>query len=411
MADTLGIDAGSEFTARALPTDGSALETEGMKAGFATRVLPAETAMRDAAIVAGWEQLLGVSDNPERLYQSRPWIENLLPRVPSDTLKVAVVESAGSIRGVVPFRVQDVRLDFDAGGRKLARPAFRVANILGNRPLVPALQDAYDSLFAAIERQCPGVRGLHFTSLPMDSLLHGCLQGYTRGGWLLHPTDGVQLHHFIRLPETFEKFLEPLKSRTRRNFKRRLKGFDPAEKPGSRSERVDGANAVEAFLAAAATISRKTWQHQDIGQRIKTDAAEQARLSHLAEAGILRSYLLYYGETPCAFCIGYQLGDVYYADEVGFDPSLSDLSPGTVLFLKIIQDLLLHRRATLFNFGTGDASYKHLFSNETYLDATMLAVPATLRNRIVIGAHTRLQRLRERMKAKAKAASRDEEPD
>jgi CelD/BcsL family acetyltransferase involved in cellulose biosynthesis len=188
-----------------------------------------------------------------------------------------------------------------------------------------------------------------------------------------------------------------------------LKGFDPKEKPGSRSERIETADAVEGFLAAAASISRKTWQHQSIGQRIKTDAGECERLRHLADNGLLRCYVLYYGETPCAFCIGYQFGDVYYADEVGFDPSLSDVSPGTALFLKIIQDLLVHRRANLFNFGTGDAPYKHLFSNETYLDATMLVTPATLRNRIVVGCHAQLQRLRERMKAKA--ATREEDSD
>jgi CelD/BcsL family acetyltransferase involved in cellulose biosynthesis len=371
---------------------------------YRTRIVAAQDALNDYTLVAAWDRLLAASCNPECLYQSRQWIGNLIQRLPADSLQVAVVnDSDGQIAGVVPFRIQDVRLDFDVAGRSLARPRFQVANILGSRAMLPSSQSAHEALYEGIQAGCPAVGGLYFTSMPMESEASTSLQRYTAGRWLHHPVDGVQLHHFIQLPDSFEKFLEPLKSRTRRNFKRRLKGFDPAEKAGSRSDRIDRADQVRSFLDSAAEISRKTWQHETIGQRVKTDDAECARLSHLAELGILRCYLLYYGEMACAFCIGYQFGEVYYADEIGFDPSLSDVSPGTVLFLKIIQDLTVHRPARIFNFGTGDAPYKHLFSNNTYLDATLLVVPSTLRNRIVIAAHAKLLQLRQRLRDKATA--------
>lgn len=362
------------------------------------RFLRADEALSTDSVVQAWERLLAQCSNPERLYQSPAWLANLASQT-QDQLYVAVLEQGDGISGVVPLRMQEVNLDFAVGSRNLVRRRFRVANVLGNRPLIAEEVAAYETLLAGIAHEFPQCQGLYFTSLPSASTTATLLKTCTRTRWKYHAVDGIQLHHFIRLPENFEKFLEPLNSRTRRNFKRRLKGFDPKEKPGSRMERIEKSAQVPSFLETAALISRKTWQHQSVGQRVKTDPLENARLTHLADRGILRSYLLYHGDTPCAFCIGYQFGDVFYADEVGFDASLSDISPGTALFLKIIQDLLIHNRANLFNFGVGDAPYKHLFSNETYEDASMLVVPKTLSNILTLVGHEAFLRAREKLRA------------
>jgi hypothetical protein len=368
---------------------------------WSVRFLDAGEAVRTPEIRGAWERLLAGSDNPDALYQSPPWLDNLAHYDKSAKHIVAIVTNGdGVIAGVVALRMQDLPLNFELGERSLFGTRIRVANVLGSQPLLIADGSAHASLYAAIAREMPQCRGLFFKTLPAASSTWDYLHAYGKTGWLCHAMNGLHSHHLIRLPDTFAKYLESKNSRTRRNFKRRLKGFDPAVKPGSRLVRIAHPDQVGLFLETAATISKKSWQYQSIGVRVITHADEHARQRHLAELGLLRSYLLYYGEAPCAFLIGYQYADVFNATEVGFDHALYEASPGTVLFLRVIEDIMSEKPAKWFNFGTGDAAYKGLYSNEVYDDALMLVMRDTVRNRILLGSHRLFGRFREWLRKK-----------
>ncbi len=370
---------------------------------WSVRFLDAAEAVRTPEIRSAWERLIAASGNPDALYQSPPWLENLALHDRSADHVVALVHDGGDgIAGVVALRMQDLPLNFDIGERSIFGTRIRVANILGSQPLLATEAAAHARLYDAIAEQFRDCRGLFFKTLPADSPTWRYLHEYRKGGWLCHAMNGLHSHHLIRLPETFDKYLESKNSRTRRNFKRRLKGFDPSVTPGSRLVRIDRADQVAMFLETAAAISKRSWQYSDIGVRVITGAEEHARQAHLADTGLLRSYLLFYGETPCAFLIGYQYADVFSATEVGFDHQLSEASPGTVLFLRVIEDIISERPAGWFNFGTGDAAYKSLYSNEVYDDALMLVMRDTVRNRLLIGSHGMFVRFRDWLKKKMK---------
>lgn len=370
---------------------------------WSVRFLDAAEAVRTPEIRAAWERLIAASDNPDALYQSPPWLENLALHDRSANHLVALVHDGGdAIAGVVALRMQDLPLNYDIGERSIFATRIRVANILGSQPLLAAEAAAHARLYDAIAQQFRDCRGLFFKTLPADSPTWKYLHEYRKSGWLCHAMNGLHSHHLIRLPETFDKYLESKNSRTRRNFKRRLKGFDPSVRPGSRLVRIDRADQVAMFLETAAAISKRSWQYRNIGVRVITGADEHARQAHLAETGLLRSYLLFYGETPCAFLIGYQYADVFNATEVGFDHQLAEASPGTVLFLRVIEDIISERPARWFNFGTGDAAYKGLYSNKVYDDALMLVMRDTARNRMLIGSHGLFIRFREWLKRKLK---------
>lgn len=370
---------------------------------WSVRFLDAAEAVRTPVVREAWEKLVAAGGNPDALYQSPPWLENLALHDRSADHVVALVNNGGDeIVGVVALRMQDLPLNFDIGERSFFGPRIRVANVLGSQPLLVADASAHAGLYDAIAREFPACRGLFFKTLPAESSTWRYLHEYGKGGWLCHAMNGLHSHHLIRLPETFEEFLESKNSRTRRNFKRRLKGFDPSVTPGSRLVRIDRADQVAMFLETAGVISKKSWQFRNIGVRVITSAEESVRQTHLADSGLLRSYLLYYGETPCAFLIGYQYADVFNATEVGFDHGLSEASPGTVLFLRVIEDVVSERPARWFNFGTGDAAYKGLYSNEVYDDALMLVMRDTVRNRMLIGSHAMFIRFREWLKKKMK---------
>ncbi|MCG3201794.1 MAG: hypothetical protein NFCOHLIN_01664 [Gammaproteobacteria bacterium] len=376
---------------------------------WSVRFLDAAAAVRTPEVREAWEKLIAESANPDALYQSPPWLENLALHDRSADHVVALVSNGDNrSAGVVALRMHDLPLNFDVGERSIIGTRIRVANILGSQPLLTADSSAHARLYDAIAREFPDCRGLFFKTLPAESPTWRYLHDYGKRGWLCHAMNGLHRHHLIRLPETFEKYLESKNSRTRRNFKRRLKGFNPSVRPGSRLVRIERADQVAMFLETAAAISKKSWQFGNIGVRVITSAEEHVRQAHLADSGLLRSYLLFYGEMPCAFLIGYQYADVFNATEVGFDHGLSEASPGTVLFLRVIEDIVLERPARWFNFGTGDAAYKGLYSNEVYDDALMLVMRDTVRNRMLIGSHGMFIRFREWMKKKMKRSEAPE---
>jgi CelD/BcsL family acetyltransferase involved in cellulose biosynthesis len=87
-----------------------------------------------------------------------------------------------------------------------------------------------------------------------------------------------------------------------------------------------------------------------------------------AESGILRCHVLLAGEQPCAFSRGFIKGDMYYYDTPGFDPGFSKASPGTVLLLRVIEDLIVNTECRVLDFGIGggNSGYKKILGNRCY---------------------------------------------
>jgi CelD/BcsL family acetyltransferase involved in cellulose biosynthesis len=128
---------------------------------------------------------------------------------------------------------------------------------------------------------------------------------------------------------------------------------------------------VTPFLHAAVQVSRKTYQWNLHQRGLRSTERFERRYRFAAEHGWFRSYLLFCGETPCAFLGGYQWRGRYYTDEIGFDPAFAKHSPGTVLQMMCIQDMFASEKPELIDFGSYD-KYKEEFSNDNYTNCDMM---------------------------------------
>ena len=126
-------------------------------------------------------------------------------------------------------------------------------------------------------------------------------------------------------------------------------------------------------------------QTQYLGLRVQNDDAELKLLTFLATQQALRCYLLFKDETPVTFFIGHQFNGCFHLDEIGYDRAFAKHSPGQVLFLKILDDLLAHNTPDWLDFGGGDAQYKRTFSNHASRSGNMLLVPHSFRARTKLG--------------------------
>lgn len=194
--------------------------------------------------------------------------------------------------------------------------------------------------------------------------------------WRLFVPNGQQARLRIQFLESGDGYWDQFSKKTLSTFRRKLKKFGE-----TRLERITHADQVSEFLARAHDISKQTWQSRQLGLRVKNNDAERASLTALAEAGLLRSYLWHYHGEPAAFCLGNQAHGTFHYEEVGYATKFARFSPGQMLVVQMIEDLLAHDRPQCFDFGGGDADYKRMFANHTSESGTVWVTPPTWKAR------------------------------
>jgi len=189
-------------------------------------------------------------------------------------------------------------------------------------------------------------------------------------------------HQYARLPQKYEQYLQQLSSKSRQSLlysERKLTKEMNGEVEARGFKSVDD---VAAFLLDGSAISRKTYQWNLLGLGLRDCPSTRARLAMAAHKGWLRSYILYCRGLPVSFMLGYQYGGCYYYTDVGFDPVYAKWSVGSVLQLKVMQDLYQQDgRPELFDFSTGYGEHKERFGSESRLEANVLLMPRTMRAR------------------------------
>ena len=94
------------------------------------------------------------------------------------------------------------------------------------------------------------------------------------------------------------------------------------------------------------------------------DVTTRRQLQVAANSGLLHLHVLYLDDKPCAFQLGFQYGSTYFLQKMGFDRDFKKGCVGTVLFLKITDQLCKDPNVDCLDFGFGDADYKRRFGTK-----------------------------------------------
>ena len=348
-----------------LPTDGSAIPED----------------IQDA-----WERLDARNTHVYAMYQSLRWWEHLQATGQGSSSRLAIVRDENSrLVGVVPIRIGDYPLEFAAGRRFGLQLPVRTAFILGGEPSIPPGSALRDQLFRSIWDQMPEVEAIYLKGIPAagqcwKDLRRGCSQA------IVYAERGIRDLYTLTLPPTFEEYLAKFRQKKRYNLRRQVKLLRDAGGGALELSRVESVADISRFLRNAQCAAQHSWQHGLLPK--DKDAWDQpARVEDLARRGFLRSYLLSAGGTPCAYVNGYQLQGVFHYADVGYDERFAAHSPGSVLLLLLIEDLIAHRSPRVMNFGIGDSQYKRQFATDRLREASVLLLKRTLANRVRYAAH------------------------
>jgi len=184
------------------------------------------------------------------------------------------------------------------------------------------------------------------------------------------------LHWQMTLPATMDDFFKRLK-RARRKELRRYSRVLEKDYPGNVTFRCfQSDDEVDKLCNDAEEIAKRTY-HRGLGVGFVYNNENQRRMVLLAKRGWLRAYVLYVGGNPCSFYIGTLYGKTLYLDFTGYDPGYKRYEPGTIAFLKMLEDLCKNSVADYIDFGQGDAFYKRRFGDLSWKEADVMLFSPT----------------------------------
>jgi len=261
-----------------------------------------------------------------------------------------------------------VSVELRIGYKTLLRPKLRLLSVIHGGIIGQADDDLCRLIVHELMRELNrvGLDAVYFDRLKMNSLLYLIarkMPGVLSRGYFPR----IDAHWAISIPENTSLFYKRFSALRRNEYKRYIRKLDHSHSVRvvcyHREEDVDEA------VRRIQEISVKTYQHA-MGVGFDNDFACQVLLNTAARRGWLRAHVLFVDDKPAAFQIGLRYGKVYFAQHIGFDPYWKKEHVGTVLLLKVIEELCEDPSVSEFDFGFGDADYKQRYSDKSSPDAS-----------------------------------------
>jgi CelD/BcsL family acetyltransferase involved in cellulose biosynthesis len=314
-------------------------------------------------LVAEWRAFLAPGGSP---MHNPDWLKGYFEGQTSN-LRVYSLFESGAFCGFAPFLARDWPLKWYLGELSVATFPLRRLRNLGGPPAFPDDEAAFDLLFSRVLSD-GGFDTLYIEEIPIDSFFWKYLQTsrLIRDSLLVYQPEAGSPHPVLRIDGTFTQYMGKFSSKHRNTLQRKVKKLREISGGDMRLTRYDSPGEVAAFLDVAVEISRKTYQWQLHQRGLSAVDLLRRRLEFAAENGWLRCYLLFSGERPITFIVGYQYEGTYLLDEIGHDPEWSKYSAGAVIQLLCVEDLFNHNRARIFDLQDY-ARYKEELSNDSYL--------------------------------------------
>lgn len=156
---------------------------------------------------------------------------------------------------------------------------------------------------------------------------------------------------YLPLESTWEEGLAKLKSKTRKEFKRKLNRL---ERLGAlRLDIITDLNQINKHLKTFFEFHKKTWKGRE------KNSGFYYRIAKLfsGEQNLIL-YALHLNNKPIAYLYCIKMGTILYGLKTTYDPSYYAYSPGVVLFYKSIKSMYCQKNIKEFDIGRGEEQFK-----------------------------------------------------
>jgi CelD/BcsL family acetyltransferase involved in cellulose biosynthesis len=293
-------------------------------------------------------------------------------------LLVSPCPTDGSIFGLKAklMVIHPVEFWFSLGGslclRTVKLNALVVNTVRGASPaaLVPTLPAEVDVVYAT--EAAPERPGRAIVRHP-QALRYAILPAYRR--------------YYVDIVGSFDTYLSKFSSKTRQTWRRKLTKLEKASGGPVCWRTFKRAEEMRAFHRFACEVAKTTYQQKLYNSGILDTPAFRDQLRRNANADLVRGYVMFLNQRPIAYSYCYAIDDVLVSSKIGFNPEFAHLSPGTVLFHLVLEDLFRHDRFRRFDFGRGEFPYKEHYASAEQRCIDTFYFPRTTGNAAFAAAH------------------------
>jgi CelD/BcsL family acetyltransferase involved in cellulose biosynthesis len=167
---------------------------------------------------------------------------------------------------------------------------------------------------------------------------------------------------YARLDLEFDAYLAGFSAKGRSTLKRKARKL--AERSGGALDvrcYSDEAEIIE-FHRTARALSARTYQERLLDAGLPDGHEALAEMRSLARRGRARGWLLFLDERAIAYLYAPGEGATLIYAHLGYDPDFASLSPGTVLQLEAMRQLMKEKTFRLFDFTEGEGQHKRQFA-------------------------------------------------
>lgn len=180
----------------------------------------------------------------------------------------------------------------------------------------------------------------------------------------------VDVHWRMTVPHDINVFYEARTSNHRRNLRKKIRKLESAFPGQVRVENFRSEQELADGLPKAEEIDKHTYQHS-LGVGLANNPENRNILLTAAKRGWLRMSIFFVKDSACAFQWGLHYGNTFFLRQLGFHPAWAKWNVGTVLFLKILEDICVDLSVQNWDFAFGDADYKRNYSDQQWLEETV----------------------------------------
>lgn len=182
----------------------------------------------------------------------------------------------------------------------------------------------------------------------------------------------------VDLSGDFDQYMATLSRNTRSGIKRKIRKFSEASGVSIDWKVYRTPEQVLEFFGYARTVSAKSYQERLLRIGLPADRTFIASALALAGRDELRAYLLFLRGQPISYLYCPVRRGVVIYDHLGYDPTYSSLSPGTILQILALESLFAERQFSVFDFTEGEGQHKEIFSTGNCLCADVYVVSRRL---------------------------------
>ena len=324
------------------------------------------------------------------LHADPRWVASLVDG-PDKEARLYTLRDAQALKGLAAFLVHPSEVQLALGELALlSRPVRRLDARAA--PLVDAGADRareiaeLTALFAGIREQLASDEVIFLESVAHGTAMFDLVSGSRApvAGFLPLQNGQLYRHRRATIADSLDGYLRQLGAHTRTDLRSTRKRFAAHVGAGHSTRCFRAPDEVPAFIAAAGAVSRKTWQYRLMGAGLRDDETLCRRHVALAQRGWFRSYVLYAGEKPIAFQLGFVYRGRFYSEQMGYDPDWAPHHVGIFLHTEIIADLAANGSVREIDFGNGDSLYKKRLSTASTVEGYFYLIPSHRGGRLLV---------------------------